>query len=291
MIPTKNKSQYNLITIVNEYFMTALGTVIFSLGLYFFMFPQNLSAGGVAGYAMIIATYIHLPISAITLTINAVLLVVGFTFIGPSYGGKTICSILTLSGTMRLLEMIFPAQPPITNNIFFNLICGILITTFGVAVVLNQNASTCGTDVIAKMLNKYLALDMGVGLFLANSVIIIGSYFSYGIEICAYNAFACIFNSTFINFFLSAFSAKKEVTILTQKPDEVRKLIINKIDGGLTVYKSEGGYSHEEKEVFSTVLTKKQYDILKKQLKVIDPQVFIIARPAKEVLGGGFEHI
>ncbi|MEF9983202.1 MAG: YitT family protein [Oscillospiraceae bacterium] len=277
--------------ILNEYLLTALGTVIFSFGLYFFMFPQNLSAGGIAGYAMIISSYISVPISLITFSLNISLLIIGFIFVGPSYGGKTICSILTLSSSMFLMEKFVQLQKPLTNEIFFNLICGIIITTFGVSIVFNQNASTCGTDVIATILKKYLGINMGIGLFLANSVVIIGSYYSYGLEIAAFNAFACMLNSTFINFFLDGFNSKKEVTIVTKKLKEVQKFIVENLKRGLTIYRAEGGYSGENKKILVTIVDRHQYLLLKKELKMLDCDAFLVTRNSKEVLGNGFDRL
>lgn len=277
--------------LLKEYLLVIFGTAMLAIGLYVFHFPQNLTIGGVAGYALIISHFVGLPISVVSLLINVILLIFGFILLGKEFGGKTICSNLTFSATIWVLEQTLVINEPVTGDMFVNLICGTFISAFGVAIIFNQNASSGGTDIIASVLKKFFHLDMGLGLMIANVVVVIASYFSYNLETAIYNGLGCILNSVCINIFLDGWNVKKEMVIISKKSDEIKKIVLEKMDRGLTVYKAEGGYTEEERKILVTILSQRDYLKLKKLIKEVDPDVFVITRRANEVLGKGFDNI
>ena len=277
--------------LIKEYLFVIFGTALLAFGLYVFHFPQNLTIGGVAGYALIISNFIKLPISVISLIINAVLLCLGFIILGKEFGGKTICSNLTFSATIWILEQTIIINEPVTSDMFVNLICGTGIAAFGVAMIFNQNASSGGTDILASILKKYCRLDMGIGLLIANIIVVIASYFTYDLQTAIYNGLGCIINSICVNIFLDGWNVKKEMVIISNKPDKIKKLVLEKMDRGLTVYKAEGGYTEQERKIMVTILSQRDYIKIKKLIKEVDPDVFVITRRANEVLGKGFDNI
>lgn len=274
---------------IKEYLLIAIGTFIVTMGVYYFMVPQNLATGGVSGLTIVLNNYIPLPISAINFILNAILLIIGFIFIGKDFGGKTIFSVGMFTFFMFIMENLFPATKPVTNEILLNLMCGIIITAMGLSIVFNQNSSTGGTDIIAKILNKYFNLDMGMGLMAADIIVVIFAFFTYGIEIGIIGAFGWFLNGLVVNYFINGFSIKREVVIITRKPLDTKKFIFSKIDRGVTVYKAEGGYTNEHKDIIVTIVAKNEYFILKKELKNIDPEAFVIVRNVFEVIGHGFQ--
>ena len=275
--------------IVKEYFLTAVGTFLAALGVYYFMVPENLATGGVSGLAIVINNYVHLPISSINLVLNVILLIIGFIFIGREFGGKTIFSVALFSLFMFMMEKIYPATNPVTNEILLNLICGITISAMGLSIVFNQNASTGGTDIIAKILNKYFNMDIGKSLMVADIFVVASAFFTYGLSTGIVGAFGWFLNGLVVNYFIDGLSIKREVVIITKKPLEVKNFIFSKIDRGVTIYKAEGGYTNEKKDIIVTILAKNEYFTLKKELKVLDPEVFVIVRNVHEVLGFGFQ--
>jgi len=274
---------------VKEYIFTAIGTFIVTFGVYYFMVPENLATGGVSGLAIVINNYIPLSISIINLVLNIILLIVGFLFIGREFGGKTIFSVILFSVFMFIMENTYPATKPVTDEILLNLICGIIISAMGLSIVFNQNASTGGTDIIAKIFNKYFNFDMGKGLMAADIIVVVFAFFTYGINTGIVGAFGWFLNGIVVNYFIDGFTVKREVVIITNKPLEVKNFIFLKIDRGVTVYKAEGGYTNESKDIIVTILAKNEYFMLKKQLKIIDPEVFVIVRSVQEVIGYGFQ--
>ncbi len=278
-------------SIIKEYLLVMFGTAMLASALYVFHFPQNLTIGGVAGYALIISHFIHLPISVVSLVINITLLILGFFLLGKEFGGKTICSNLTFSATIWIWEHLVIFEQPVTSEIIVNLVCGTVISAFGVAIIFNQNASSGGTDIIASILKKYINLDMGAGLLIANIVVVIASFFTYNLETAIINGLGCVLNSVCVNIFMDGWNIKREMVIISNKPDQIKEIVLRTMDRGLTVYKAEGGYTGEERQILVTILGNRDYVKIKKLIKEVDPNVFVITRRANEVLGKGFDNI
>lgn len=274
--------------IIKEYFFIAIGSFFVSVGVYYFMVPENLATGGISGLSIVLSNYISIPISIINFSLNLVLFIMGFIFLGKEFGGKTIFSVVFISLFMYLMETFFPVLTPVTDEILLNLICGIVLSAIGLSIVFNQNASTGGTDIVAKILNKYFNMDMGKGLMTADVIVVALAFFTYGVQTGIVGAFGWFLNGVVVNYFLDGFSVKNEVVIISHKHDEIKEYIFDKLDRGVTLYKAEGGYTNEEKDIIVTILDRKEYYILKKQLKTIDPNVFVTVRTVQEVYGFGF---
>ncbi|QSX05796.1 YitT family protein [Sedimentibacter sp. zth1] len=279
----------NIKRAIKEYTFVAIGTLLVAIGIFYFMAPQNLAAGGVSGFSIVLTSYIPLPISAVTLIINTILLIIGFIFIGKEFGGKTILSVVLLSFYLFLMETFFPISNPVTDEILLNLFCGIIISGGGLTIVFNQNASTGGTDIIAILLNKYLNLNIGTGMLAADAFVVGSALFTFGISKGIIGALGWFLNGLVINYFIDGLTIKKEVVIVSDKATEIKNFIFSEIDRGVTIYKAQGGYTNKPKDIVVTVVGKKEYFSLKKKLKTIDSDVFVLVRSVHEVLGHGFE--
>ena len=274
--------------IIKDALFIALGSFIVALGVYYFMVPENLATGGISGLSIVLHSYLSLPISITNFILNAVLLIVSFFFLGKEFGGKTIMSVSFMSLSMYLMEFFLPATSPVTDEVLLNLMCGIVISAIGLSIVFNHNASTGGTDIIAKILNKYFNMDMGKGLMAADIIVVILAFFTYGIQTGIIGAFGWFLNGIVVNYFIDGFSVKNEVVIITRKPEVVKNYIFEKLDRGVTIYKAQGGYTNEEKDIIVTILARREYYILKNMLKKLDEESFVIVRTVQEVYGFGF---
>lgn len=252
------------------------------------MVPENLATGGISGLSIVLHSYLSLPISITNFILNTVLLIVSFFFLGKEFGGKTIMSVSFMSLSMYLMEFFLPATSPVTDEVLLNLMCGIVISAIGLSIVFNHNASTGGTDIIAKILNKYFNMDMGKGLMAADIIVVILAFFTYGIQTGIIGAFGWFLNGIVVNYFIDGFSVKNEVVIITRKPEVVKNYIFEKLDRGVTIYKAQGGYTNEEKDIIVTILARREYYILKNMLKKLDEESFVIVRTVQEVYGFGF---
>ncbi len=274
--------------IFKQSILIAIGSFIVAFGVYYFMVPENLATGGISGLSIVLNNYLSIPISLTNFVLNIILLIVGFIFLGREFGGKTIISVFCLSFFMYLMESFYPATNPVTDETLLNLICGIVISSMGLSIVFNQNASTGGTDILAKLFNKYFNLDMGKGLMAADIIVVVLAFFTYGIQTGIVGAFGWFLNGIVVNYFIDGFSVKNEVVIITKHHKEVKEYIFEKLDRGVTVYKAEGGYTNENKDIIVTLLERKEYFTLKNELKKIDPESFVIVRTVQEAYGFGF---
>jgi uncharacterized membrane-anchored protein YitT (DUF2179 family) len=274
---------------IYEYVMITLGLILVAAGVYFFLIPDDLAAGGVTGLAMVINHYFPvLNVGAIMLVLNVILFIIGFIFIGSGFGVKTIYSSLMLSFLISIMEMLFPLEGPITEDIFINLIFGILVGAIGMAIVFNQNASTGGTDIVAKILNKYMHLDIGKGLLLADLVVTVLAIAAFGATIGMYSLLGVIINGFTVDSAIQGLNIIKKVEIVSSKGAEIKNFIIKELDRSATLYDAKGAYSLQNKEVITTVLGKREVIRLKNFIKEIDPKAFIITYNVHETLGEGF---
>jgi uncharacterized membrane-anchored protein YitT (DUF2179 family) len=274
---------------IYEYVMITIGLILVAAGVYFFLIPNDLAAGGVTGLAMVINYYFPvLNVGAIMLVLNVILFIIGFIFIGSGFGVKTIYSSLMLSFLISMMEVLFPLEGPITQDIFINLIFGILVGAIGMAIVFNQNASTGGTDIVAKIFNKYMHLDIGKGLLLADLLVTLLAIAAFGATVGMYSLLGVILNGFIVDSAIQGFNIIKKVEIVSSKGEEIKKFIIEELDRSATLYDAKGAYSLQNKEVITTVLGKREVIKLKNYIKEIDQKAFIITYNVHETLGEGF---
>lgn len=277
---------------IKDYIVITFGLVLIAMGIHFFLVPHNLAAGGLTGLAMVINHYIPvLSIGTIMLIGNVFFLIIGFIFIGKAFGTKTIYASLMLSIIISILEKIAPVSEPISQDILLNLIFGILIGAIGMAIVFNKNASTGGTDIPAKILNKYAHLDIGKGLLIIDFIVTMLAIIAFGATTGMYALLGVIINGSVVDFVIDGLNITKRIEIMSSKTEEIRKFIIEELDRSATIYRAVGAYNLEKSDVLVTVLGKKEFIKLKNFIKEVDPSAFIITHNVHEVLGEGFGNI
>ncbi|MBU3158768.1 YitT family protein [Clostridium frigoris] len=279
-------------TIMKEYILITVGIALVALGLYFFLIPNDLAVGGVSGLAIVINQYMPgLTIGVLMFVLNIILFVVGFMFIGSSFGVRTMYASFGLSGMIWVLEKLCPMSGSITNDIFLELIFGILIGAIGMGMVFNQNASTGGTDIIAKMLNKYFHLEIGKSLLIADLFVTMLAGVAFGPRIGMYALMGVIINGYTVDAVIAGINNCKKVEVVSSKGEEIKRFIIEDLDRGATLYTAKGAYTNDEKEIITTVLGNKQFVKLKNHIKEIDKTAFIITYNVHETVGEGFKDI
>jgi uncharacterized membrane-anchored protein YitT (DUF2179 family) len=275
---------------LREYIMITLGSILVAVGIYYFLVPSNLAAGGVSGIAMIIGGLRpELPIGMLMLAMNIILFIIGFIFLGSGFGAKTIYSSLSLSGFILLLERVFPINNPITGDIFIELIFGILISAIGMGIIFNHNASTGGTDIIAKIINKYLHIDIGKSLLLSDFLITLLAALAFDARTGMYALLGVVINGIVIDTVIEGLNISKQVMIISTKPESIKSFILNKLGRGATVYIAKGAFSNEEKEIITTTIGRKEVIKLKNFVKDTDNKAFMTIIDAHETLGAGFK--
>lgn len=266
-----------------------LGTLLLAAGVYFFKAPNNFATGGVSGIAIILANYVELSQSHLVLIINALLLVVGFIFLGKGCTVKTVYCSLVYSAENLLFELICPLNnETLTQQPLLELVYAILLTGVGSAIIFNCNASSGGTDIVALIFKKYTKLNVGRALLVTDFLIASSTFFVFGTDAGLYSLLGLFAKAFVIDGVIENIGKSKHITVITSDPQPIGEYIINVMHRDYTRYKAEGGYTGNEKTVLVTICKNGEALKLKAKVKEIDPHAFVIITDATEILGKGF---
>ncbi len=278
---------------VMSYIGIIIGALFISIGLYFFWMPSDIAAGGISGLAIVIKALIpNIPIGIIIFCLDILMFCIGFVVLGKSFGIKSIICSLTVSCLMIVLEYFWPNVGIISQDTLIILLFGALFIAIGQAVVFNLEASSGGTDIIAKIINKYFPINIGASLMIADLVVVLLATTIFGIEKGLYAALGVLITSSLIDYIIAGFTIQKYVMIVpsTEEVGEaIRTYVLHTLDRGATVYHAEGAYSKSHKLVLTTVLDRKEFIDLKRYVSTIDSKAFMTVQNLHEVVGEGFE--
>lgn len=265
------------------------GIILLAVGLYFLLLPSNLVVGGVSGFATVLNHhYPWIPVGGFMMGANVILFALGFIFLGREFGGYTIYAAMALSLVIMVFEKLVPLQGPIVDDLLLNLIYGIIISGSGMGIIFYQNASTGGTDIIAKIINKFTGMDLGKALLMSDFAVIVMATFTFGIKLGMYAMMGNIINSFVIDNIIAGFNKKLNLTINSQKHKEINDFILQEIERGTTLYYGQGGFSKEERVIINSIVSKKEYIKIQQFVKSIDPEAFMSINFVSEVHGRGF---
>ena len=266
-----------------------IGAFIMAIGSYFFLFAANIASGGVGGLALIIHNvFPNLPIGAVTTIFNIALFVLGLIFLGKEFGVFTLVGTLSYSGFLLLGDLFFMDRKLIVEDPLVNMIVGSAFLAIGLAVVFNQNASTGGTDILAKIITKYTSIGLGTSVMLADVIVIILAIFTLGIEKAIYGVLSLVFSSMVIDKVLMGFNSLIKMTIISSEIDKINEYVIKELNRGTTIYVARGGYTHREKDILVTIVGRRQYVKIKNYINSIDDNAFVFINNTSEVIGEGF---
>jgi len=273
---------------LKEYFLATLGVAIGAFALEYFFFPLDIAAGGVSGLALAINQLIDINPSILVFIFNILLFVLAFFLIGSSFGAKSIYATVMMSVIMWIFENFFNPRA-ITENMVLACIFGSAVLAFGTAITFYQGASTGGTSIVAKIINKYLHLPIGQGLLLADCTVTLLAIYSFGVEKGLFGLLSAILIGILVDKFIAGINPVKQVFIITNKEKLVVDFINNDIDRGCTILNGKGGYTQENMTVIYTVLSSKQFITLKQFIKHNNPEAFLTVSESTEALGEGFK--
>lgn len=271
--------------VIKEYIYITSGLMIAAAAIYFFMIPGNIVMGSITGLAMVLVHVVPVSISVMTLILNIICLVLGYILIGREFGVKTIYVFVLLPFMLNIFERIFPNQHSLTNEIILDALAFIILVSIGQVIMFNQNASSGGLDVIAKIMNKYFYLDLGKSVTIAGMAVVFSSLFFYDTVTLVVGALGTYFNGIVVDEYISGFSRKKKVSILSKKHEELKDYIMNDLKRGVTLYTAKGGYDKKEREELVTILNKNEYALLMKRIRDTDKEAFVTVATISEVVG------
>ncbi len=268
---------------IQEYAMITVGTALISAAVYFFMIPANLCPGSAAALGMLLGNVISLPVSVITLAINLILLVVGFIFIGPEFGGKTIYSSVLMPVIMRVYEVLIPEFTSINGDPLVDMLCYILLVGMGLSMIFHSNASSGGLDILAKLMNKYLRIEMGKAVAIPSMVVALSSILFYDVKSVILSIIGTYFSGIMVDYFIFGMSIKRRVCIFSSKTDEIVNYILHDLHSGASLYPVEGAYGKEPRTEVVAIVNKQEYTKLMSYLQKTDPKAFITVYAVNEV--------
>ena len=277
---------------LREWLFITAGILIMTAGIYFFKFPNHFSTGGVTGIAIILGHYIPTitPGTLVTI-INVALLILGFAVFGKSFGVRTVYASLLMSGTLQLLEIICPMEAPMTSQPLVELLFAVGLPAVGSAILFNLDASSGGTDIIAMILKKYTALNIGIALLCSDIIITVSACFAFGMETGLFSILGLIIKSLFLDLVTDNLKTKKCFQIITSDPDPIEQFITGVLHRGATRLQGEGVYTHEGKTVLLTVVSRHEAVVLRNYIHKQDPGAFMIITSSTEIIGKGFRGV
>lgn len=285
--------------ILKEYAMLTFATLLMVVGIYFFKFPNNFSTGGVSGLAVILAHYFpHITPGSFVLVINILLLIVGFIAFGRGFGGKTAYVSLLMSGATWVLERVVPMSAPMTAMAdpaaaqpFVELIFAVSLPAIGSAILFNLDASSGGTDIVAMVLRKYTSLDIGKALLCSDIIITLMAFVAFGPATGLFSILGLAIKSLLVDMVLENINTHKYFHIITTKPAEIEAYITGTLKRGATELQGEGVYTHENRTVVMTVMSRHEAVLLRKHVRKVDPQAFVLIMNTGEIVGKGFRGV
>ena len=282
-MPVKNSTK--------QFLIMTLGTVLLTVGVYFFKIPNGFSTGGVSGIGTILGKVTTISPAKWISIINIALLIFGFIFLGRETGAKTIyCSVL-FSALTWLLEIVKPMYSPLTDETFLELIYAMLLTSIGAAMIFNSGASSGGTDIVALLLKKYARIDVGKALLAVDFLIAGSSFFVFGMKIGLFSMLGLFVKAFLVDSVIESLNSCKYFIVITDRSDEISKYIISKIHHGVTVTDAVGGYTNEKKQMVHTVCKRMEAIKLRSRVYEIDPHAFTIITTSSDIIGRGFRSV
>ena len=268
---------------IKEFFTIIVGTAIIAAAVYFFMVPSKLAVGSASALALILSNLIPLPISVITFVLNVGLLIVGFLLIGPEFGIKTVFTSVLLPGIIGIYEILFPDFQSITQDPLLDAISYILVVSIGLSLVFSCNASSGGLDIVAKLMHKYLRIELGKAMSLSGMLVACSSVFFYDKVTVVISILATYFCGLLVDYFIFGLNIKRRVCILSNRHEDVLNYILHELHSGATIYEGIGAYDKKVRKEIITIVDKSEYRHLMEYIKKNDPTAFITVYSVNEV--------
>ena len=261
--------------LIKEALILTIAVAIIAAAVYFFLAPSHTSVSSISGLGIVLSNFVPLPLSAITMILNVVLLIVGFLTCGREFGAKTVYTSIMLPLFLGLFEVIFPNFESMTGSQELDVLCYILVVSIGLSILFNRNASSGGLDIVAKIMNKYLHMELGRAMSLSGMCVALSAALVYDKKTVVLSILGTYFNGIILDHFIFDHNRKRRVCIITEKEEELRQFIIQELHSGATIYEAIGAYNFEKHNEIITIVDNSEYQKLIKFINREDPKAFI----------------
>ena len=269
------KQRLHYADIIKEIMILTVAVAIIAAAVFFFLVPSHTSVSSISGLGIVLSNFIPLPLSAITMVLNVLLLIIGFLTCGREFGAKTVYTSIMLPLFIGLFEILFPNFESMTDSQELDVLCYILVVSVGLSILFNRNASSGGLDIVAKIMNKYLRMELGKAMSLAGMCVALSAAFVYDKKTVVLSVLGTYFNGIVLDYFIFDNNKKRRVCIITEKEEALRQFIINDLHSGATIYEAIGAYNFEKHNEIITIVDKSEYQKLMTFINREDPKAFI----------------
>ena len=269
------KKQINCKEVVWELFTLTAAVAIIAAAVYFFLVPSHASVSSISGLGIILTNFIPLPLSVITMVLNVVLLIIGFITCGREFGTKTVYTSILLPVFIGIFERIFPNIGSLTKTQELDVLCYVLVVSVGLSILFNMNASSGGLDIVAKIMNKYLHIELGKAMSLAGMCVALSAALVYDKKTVVLSVLGTYFNGMVVDHFIFGQNLKRRVCIITKYEEELRNFILHELHSGATIYDAIGAYNLDKRHEIITIVDKNEYQKLIDYINNLDPKAFI----------------
>ena len=269
------QKQPTALAVAQEAAILTVAVAIIAAAVYFFLVPSHASVSSISGLGIVLSNFVPLPLSAITMILNVVLLIIGFFTCGREFGAKTVYTSILLPVFIGLFERLFPDIGSLTDSQELDVLCYILVVSVGLSILFNRNASSGGLDIVAKIMNKYLHIELGRAMSLSGMCVALSAALVYDKKTVVLSVLGTYFNGLVLDHFIFDQNIKRRVCIITKKEEELRHFILTDLHSGATVYESYGAYNMEKRREIITIVDKGEYQKLMNFMNREDPKAFI----------------
>lgn len=269
------QKQPTALAVAQEAAILTVAVAIIAAAVYFFLVPSHASVSSISGLGIVLSNFVPLSLSAITMILNVVLLIIGFFTCGREFGAKTVYTSILLPVFIGLFERLFPDIGSLTDSQELDVLCYILVVSVGLSILFNRNASSGGLDIVAKIMNKYLHIELGRAMSLSGMCVALSAALVYDKKTVVLSVLGTYFNGLVLDHFIFDHNIKRRVCIITGKEEELRRFIIEDLHSGATVYESYGAYNMQKRREIITIVDKAEYQKLMSYMNREDPQAFI----------------
>ena len=269
--------------IIKEILILTVATTIIGAAVFFFLMPSHATVSSIAGLSIVLTNFVPLPVSVITMILNVFLLIIGFITCGPEFGYKTVYTSILLPVVIGIFERAFPDFVSFTGDATLDVLCYIFFVSIGIAILFNRNASSGGLDIVAKILNKYLRIELGKAMSAAGLCVAASSILVYDSKTLLLSILGTYFNGVILDHFIFDQKLKRRVCIVSPFEKDIREFILNELHSGASIYKAIGAYRMQEHDEIITIVDKNEFQKLMAFIDKVDPQAFVTVYKVSEM--------
>ena len=268
---------------IKDFVIITFGAFLAAVALYFFMMPSKVVVGSASALAMVISNFVPLQVSVINLVLNIILLIIGFILVGSEFGAKTVYTAIMLPVFIGVFEVAFPNFQSLTQDPMLDTLCYVLVVSIAMAILFSCNASSGGLDIVAKIINKFMHVELGKAYSISGIAVALTAAFCYDTKTVILSVLGTYFGGIVVDHFIFGFDLKRRVCIISPKLDEFVDYILHELHSGATLNEITGAYDNVSRREVITIVDKNEYRRLMDFVRKTDPKAFVTVYSVSEM--------